>query len=125
MSESIAAQDTIAECWRRGSAPEAQPGGGLPYEVPKAHVGDPMTAFAAADRAEASGMAQTHRETVLRAVQERPGATSREIAVQTGMNRHAVARRLPELEREGRIRKGPTRKCEIADTMAVTWTPRV
>ncbi|MCE5324923.1 MAG: hypothetical protein LLG01_00765 [Planctomycetaceae bacterium] len=59
-----------------------------------------------------------------------PGCTSREIAVQSGLERHEVGRRLPDLARVGRSARicdehgePIKRKCEISGKMAITWEP--
>lgn len=91
------------------------------FDHPRAHANDPITSYMAAARAESSGQIRTDARVCLEAVQRFPGSTSRELASASGLDRHAVARRLPELERAERIRKGPKRKCRIAGTLAVTW----
>ena len=80
-----------------------------------------VTSIEAAERHEGSGKAAAHRSQVFAGVLEWPGRTSRELAAQIGMDRHEVARRLPELERMGWVWKGDPRKCEIGGTTAYIW----
>ena len=47
--------------------------------------------------------------------------TSAEIAALSGLDRHGVARRLSELERDGNIRRRATRLCEVGHRPAITW----
>jgi hypothetical protein len=58
-----------------------------------------------------SGVAADQRARVFAAVMAHPGWTSAELAgAATGLDRYQVARRLPELEHEGRVVKGPHRR---------------
>jgi hypothetical protein len=47
--------------------------------------------------------------------------TSFEIARATGGDRHAVARRLPDCEKDGTVRRGPSRKCSVTGRPSITW----
>ena len=47
--------------------------------------------------------------------------TSAEIAKTSELDRHAVARRLPELMKEGRVRKCGARTCMVSGLKAETW----
>ena len=58
---------------------------------------------------------------VLFAVIENPGCTSMELSVACGLDRYQVARRLPELEKVGLVRKGPIGMCQVSGRKAVTW----
>lgn len=59
----------------------------------------------AAERVVRSGqMARQHRE-VLDALRRHPGLTSRELADRTGLDRHMLGRRLPELAAAGSARR--------------------
>jgi len=84
---------------------------------------DPETSAEAAERVERNGTAAGQRQNVLAAVNTHPGMTSAEIAELLGMERHAPARRLPELRDAGLLRMGEKRKCTVAGTMAMTWEP--
>ena len=48
--------------------------------------------------------------------------TSAEIAARSGMGRHVVGRRLPDLERDGHVHRLPARVCAISGRNAITWT---
>lgn len=82
---------------------------------------DPETSRAAANGAR--GKAESDREKLLAAVRAKPGRTSAEIAVEAGLDRHAAARRLPELETSGEVVKGPVKVCSARGTKAVSWLP--
>ncbi len=88
---------------------------------------DPMSSLVAAEEAMMSGRRDTQARDVLRAVIRYPHKTSRELASVTGMDRYIVARRLPELEKDGLVMKegnaaGPVlRKCTVSGRPAVTW----
>lgn len=64
---------------------------------------DPASSHEAARREVGSGRAATDVARVLAAVYEAPGLTSRQYAEGFGLDRHMVARRLPDLERRKRV----------------------
>ena len=75
---------------------------------------DPDSSRQAARRHEQSGRLDSDRWRVLEALRRNPGASSKELAAREGLDRHMVARRLPDLERAGLVRrdcdgKGDTR----------------
>jgi len=47
--------------------------------------------------------------------------TSAEIAAKSGMERHGVARRLPDAERDQLVRRCGIRRCRETGYMAITW----
>lgn len=47
--------------------------------------------------------------------------TSAEIANFSGLDRHLCARRLPDLERDGLVRRGLPQTCTITRSKATTW----
>ena len=85
------------------------------------HVGaratDHDSSHAAMDKLESSGKAQVQRELVLRLVQRWPGMSSAQLARLGEVDRHLVARRLPELRSDGRIKAMKPAGKEI------TWWP--
>ena len=60
---------------------------------------------AAADRIERTGKAAAQKAAVLRALAEHPGTTTGELAELAGIERHAVARRMPELVAQGYVER--------------------
>ena len=86
-----------------------------------ARTTDPITSHEAAQQHEASGKAESHRRVIYAYILIAPGSTSAEIAAAIGIERHAAARRCPEIEQAGLIVKGPSRKCRVNGTQAVTW----
>ena len=106
------------------------------YEIKHRHRStDPETSKAAAEEITTSGTAARQAEQVLQLVRLYPKSTSKELAFVAargqstrGLDYHAIARRLPELERAGFIRKGPPRKCTQRihngiHRKATTWEP--
>lgn len=89
--------------------------------APVAHAGDPVTSVLAADAHERCGAREGNLRAVREGVARWPGRTSRELAGLLGMDRHEAARRLPDLEKAGLVRKGEARRCRDGGTMAVTW----
>lgn len=60
------------------------------------------------------------------AVAQWPGKTSLELATCARMDRYVLARRLPECESAGAVRRGQGRRCSVSGRLAVTWwTPGV
>ena len=66
---------------------------------------DPLSSHEAANRLETSGHANCQRDQVRTSVKRWPLSTSRELASLGRLDRHMVARRLPELEREGLVKR--------------------
>jgi hypothetical protein len=99
----------------------------LAKPIATARATDPQSSHEAAERMNASGKAKAHREQATDLVWKYPGRTSRELAAMADcpaeLDRYELARRLPEAESEGQVKKGPKRKCKVAGTLAVTWIP--
>jgi CRP-like cAMP-binding protein len=93
-------------------------------ETPAARATDPDTSHIAAAEHTASGKRGTIFAIVVVLVRARPGHTSAELARYTDLTRHEVARRLPEGETAGAIRKGEKRRCAVNGTLAMTWWPQ-
>jgi len=91
------------------------------FDHPLAHRADPMSSYAAADKALKSGRLRGQMKLCLLGVQRWPGKTSAEPAVLIGLNRHDPARRLPSLEHRGLVKKGPSRLCTACKRLCVTW----
>ena len=85
------------------------------FTTPRARRSDPLSSHAAADKMERSGKLNRQCDQVLEAVREHPGSTSRELHALTGLDRHMVARRLPDLEKRGLV--GRT----VVGSKAVRW----
>lgn len=94
---------------------------GLLADTPRARRDDPETSHEAADWVRRSGVLRGHQQLVLGAVRKHPGATYLEIATASGLDRHAVARRLKELEpfhvKRGEIVRRPGQR------PLLTWWP--
>ena len=77
---------------------------------------DPASSHAAADQAEADGTVATHALIALGAVRRLPGFTSKRLADACELDRYQLARRLPELERRGLVRR-------VSDVGGERWFP--
>lgn len=85
---------------------------------------DPGSSHEAADFIVGSGKQAQQQAQAAAAVRNHPGLTSLELARATGVDRFLLARRLPEVEREGLIRRGIVRKCAASNGRSgVTWHP--
>lgn len=49
--------------------------------------------------------------------------TSFELALLTDLDRYMLARRLPECETAGRVRRGAMRRCTVTGRLAMEWLP--
>lgn len=86
-----------------------------------ARATDPDTSHDAAREHVASGRNTAQRAAVLAAVRASPGLTSDELAAWMGISRFIPARRLPELERAGLLRRGPARLSRVGGRRGITW----
>lgn len=84
---------------------------------------DPMTSHQAAREAEKSGRAASQRAICPASVNALPGQTAAEIAAQTGLERHAPSRRLPELRDRGLVANGGPRVCAVTRRSSMIWLP--
>jgi len=94
---------------------------GLISETPAARNTDPETSHEAVDHIHETGQRAAHQKIVLEMVLKLPGLTYRELGVQTGLERHAVMRRLHDLVDAGRVVKGEKR--QVGKLKYTTWWP--
>lgn len=85
---------------------------------PRARATDPSSSHAAADELERSGRADRQLDQVQRLVRRYPGRTSKMLATMGRVDRYMVARRLSELERQGRVRRR-----DAGGGAQLTWWP--
>lgn len=93
------------------------------HDATPARATDPHTSHLAAAEIVASGARAEQQRQVLTAVRAMPGSTSAELAQAFELDRYTVARRLPEIERSGAIRRGDARRCDANGRTALTWWP--
>ncbi len=82
---------------------------------------DPITSHIAAREVTISGRRADQMMQVVHALHCRPGRSSRELADESGLDRYVVARRLPDAERCGLVRRGGMRSCRLSARPAVVW----
>lgn len=92
-------------------------------ETPAARKTDSETSHAAACEVTANNTRHRHQRIVAAAVAANPGCTSRELTRYCELERHEIARRLPELVTAGDVRKGEARVCTLGQRSATTWWP--
>lgn len=90
-------------------------------QTPIARASDPLSSHLAADHITKTGGRAHQQNQAAEAVKQFPGRTSFELAMRTGLCRFALARRLPECETAGRVRKGPMRTCSVTGRKAHVW----
>jgi predicted ArsR family transcriptional regulator len=87
-----------------------------------ARSSDPQSSHIAAAEVTSSGRRANQKRALLAWLRGQSQAmTSAEIAVAAEMDRHAVARRLPDLARDGLVKRCPMRTCGAMGTPAITW----
>ena len=88
------------------------------FGIAAARTTDNEASHVAAEQVESSGVADRQRDQCLVAVRNWPGRTSKELARLSGLERHMLGRRLPELERRGEIRRdgSPWRCYSVVET---------
>ncbi|WP_414486207.1 winged helix-turn-helix domain-containing protein [Stenotrophomonas maltophilia] len=84
---------------------------------------DPNSSHAAAADLVACGALRVQHAKTEAAVIRHPGHSSLHLSTLTGLDRHMLGRRLPELAREGRIWRGPSAPCATTGKPACTWWP--
>lgn len=83
---------------------------------------DPPTSKLAGDAITASGKRDSDKAKVLEWLRRLSGLyTSAEIADFSRLDRHLCARRLPDLERDGLVRRCLPQTCTITGQKAITW----
>lgn len=83
----------------------------LQQYVPNFRHSDPRSSQDAGVAVEKKGKAQKQRDIAQRLVATYPGHTSKELSSISGMDRYALARRLPELFRAGVVRRTEEGEC--------------
>jgi hypothetical protein len=70
---------------------------------------------------EASGAKERQREEVFAAISSWPSCTSAELARWSGIEYHAIARRLPELFKAQRVTRYKGSKCSVTGCRCWRW----
>ena len=95
----------------------------LHIQTPAARASDPRSSHEAAEAITLSGARRKQQGMATAAVASYPGHTSLELAGYSGMDRYVLARRLPECETAGTVRRGQMRCCKVSGRLAMTWWP--
>lgn len=95
----------------------------LDVRTPAARSTDPGTSHEAAAHVTLTGARAKQQALAVSAVEQYPGLTSLELARRTSMDRYVLARRLPECEEGGAVRRGQERRCSVSGRTAITWWP--
>ena len=94
----------------------------VPDRAPLARSSDPLSSHLAAENFTRSGRRANQKRELLAWLRGQSMAlTSAEIARDSGMDRHGVARRLPDLERDGTVVRCGMRECGVNGGPALTW----
>ncbi len=89
----------------------------------RARSTDPSSSHDAGLAIESAGILGHQQASAVAAVRAFPGRTSNELSVECGQDRYALARRLPECEDAGRVRRGDIRLDHYTKRPSVTWWP--
>lgn len=84
---------------------------------------DISTSHEAAHYIAAGGVQKDQQAKAAAAVKLHPGMTSMELAKATGLDRHMLGRRLPELLKDHRVWRGAKKTCKVSRVSACTWWP--
>ena len=98
------------------------PAPSLPVDRPRARRSNSAGSHVAAAAIKASGALAGQQAATLAVVQAHPGSTTAELEALSGIPRHTLGRRLPELVPE-LITKGADRRCSVGHRLAATWWP--
>lgn len=91
--------------------------------TPAARNTDPDTSHAAATEITRSGARAYQQAQTIAAVRQWPGRTSQELAELSGLDRYMLARRLPECETAGAVKRGVVIECTVTRRKALSWWP--
>lgn len=89
--------------------------------IPASRGSDPDSSHEAAEAIDATGKRRAQLTATLMAVAAYPGSTTLELSGRCSLDRYALARRMPELERLGYVERGPIRQCRVGKRNATTW----
>lgn len=95
----------------------------IDVQTPAFRRTDPHTSELAAEAYTASGARASQQRAAAAAVARFPGKTSRELSALAGLDRHELARRLPECEVGRSVYRGSSRSCRESGRLAITWWP--
>ena len=91
--------------------------------TPAARATDPNASHDAAEHMTATGRRAYQQTVSAAAVLRHPGLTSNELSKRAKLDRYMLARRLPECETGGAVKRGPERRCSVSGRLACTWWP--
>ena len=91
--------------------------------TPAVRRSDPNSSHLAAVHITRTGKRSAQQEQAAAAVRQFPGHTSFELAMLTNLDRYMLARRLPECETAGSVRRSAMRHCTVTGRVAMEWLP--
>jgi hypothetical protein len=100
-----------------------------PDTAVRARATDPASSHHAADKMQKTGKGRAQQLQVWELIRLHRGLTSMELsrtdtAKSMGLDRHMIARRLPELRQREEARNGAQRTCGVTGELSLTWWPR-
>jgi len=81
---------------------------------------DPVSSLEAGREVVKTGTSSHHREIILSHMEIYP-LTNSQLASRAGLDQYQVTRRMTELERMGKVERGPIVECPILGRKAGTW----
>ena len=89
-----------------------------------ARKSDPVESHLAAEEITISGYRQKMACIALKLVIDNPGLTSNELEKLSGFTDGKIRKRLPELERDGLVKRGESRRSTVSNKVCCTWWPK-
>lgn len=86
------------------------------FDPPLSRATAPASSFRAGVEVKRSGRLASQRRATFAAIRQHPGKSTKELADITGIDRYMLARRAPDLERDGLVRREQHGKDDT------TWT---
>ena len=90
------------------------------FDYPASHNKDPVTSYEAEEKVTKSGKRSRQAMEVFEVLKRHNGSTSAELGFIMN-DRYLPARRLPDLEKAGLVKRGIIRECLVCKYKCVTW----
>lgn len=94
-----------------------------PRQTPAARIDDPLTSHLAEQQITQSGDRSAACALALSLVRKTPGLTANEYEKSIGVQDGRIRKRLNDLLKDGKVKKGPPRVSAVTGKLNQTWLP--